>query len=1064
MESKLKTHLFMISTYMFKSKAKPSHTRNVLLILLVCLLQSSYAIGASEFSLNSYFNNKNTSILQENVITGIVKDSSGEPIIGANLRIKGTTVGTITDIDGNYNINAESGAILVVTYVGFKTQEITVTQKMTLDIILEEDEEMLDEVVVIGYGTIKKKDLTGATSSLKGETLAERRTTQLSSALQGAVSGVLVTRSGDEPGAGASKILIRGITTMGNSDPLIIVNGVPVESINDVNANDVESMSVLKDAASASIYGARAAAGVILITTKRANESDLRLTYNSEFGLDLPTSQPKNVPMQRYMEMYNELKYNDNPSAGLFSQFSEYEVNSWVENHKYDPDNYPITDWYDLLIRRYAPRQTHSLSFSGGTKNIKTRASINYDKSEGLYREAEHTYDRYVVRVNNDIVFNKYLAASVDLNIRNSQSHQPALSNVWDALRYYPANYAWRWTHGGLADMKGGNNLYGRLVNGGFRESSSSRYGGKVSLDFTPIKELKISAIVSPTLTTSKGKNFTKQAGYTGPDNPDIILGPFMGFETTNLSENRNDSKNWTAQLFANYDKTFGKHSVNLMGGYESYYYFHESLSASRNQFDLNYFPYLDAGPNNTIGNSGTAYEEGYNSFFGRAMYSYEGKYLLQANIRRDGSARFDKNHRWGSFPSFSAGWVLSEESFIKDRTDNWLSFLKLRASWGKLGNERIPRYPYLPVMEFTNSLFYNKADNSDLSYHKGIAQIGYAIRDISWETTESYDLGIDAYFFNSKLRISADYYKKETKGMLLDLEIPKYLGYQNPSQNAGEMFTTGFDIEIGWNDYIGDFSYGATFNFSDYLSKMGSLAGTQFIGNTVKMEGSYFDEWYGYIADGLFQTVEELETSAKLNNSTKVGDVKFLDISGPDGVPDGIISPEYDRQLLGNSQPRFLYGGTLFAEYKSFDLSTAFQGVGRQRVRYTQGMVQPLQNEWGSVPAIIDSNYWSSLNTDEQNASARFPRLTTTNGGSNNAMSTFWMFNGRYFRMKNITLGYTLPSYITEKASMNKVRFYASASDLFSIDKYPEGWDPERGNSSYPITISLLFGLSINF
>lgn len=1047
-------------TYLLKTKDKPNHSRHVLSMLLVCLIQGAYALTPTDFKSES-----DVSVsIQENRITGVVKDGYGDPVVGANISVKGTTVGTSSNADGHYQINVAPGSILVIAHLSFKTQEIKVSREKTLEIILEDNEELLEEAVVIGYGTMKKKDLTGATSSIKGETLANRRTTQLSSALQGAVSGVSVTRSGSAPGAGASKILIRGITTMSNSDPLIIVDGIPVENINDVNANDVESISVLKDASSAAIYGARAAAGVILITTKRANERDLKLTYNFDYGMDIPTAQPENVPMQRYMEMYNELKYNDNPSAGLFSQFSEYQVSNWVTNYQYDPDNYPVTDWYNLLIRPYAPRQTHALNLSGGSKNIKSRASVNYDKADGLYREADLTYKRYLIRVNNDIVFNKYLAASVDMNVKHSNSNEPALSSLWDALRYYPANYAWKWAHGGLADMKGGNNLYGRLVNGGNQESSSTRLAGMISLDFTPIRELKISARVSPTLTSSKGKRFTKEAGYTGPDNPDVILGPFMGFETTDLSENRNDSRNLTSQLLANYDKTFGKHSVNLMSGFEAYYYFHESLSASRNQFDLNYFPYLDAGPNNTIGNAGTAYEEGYNSYFGRVMYNYAGKYLLQANIRRDASARFDKNYRWGSFPSFSAGWVVSEESFLKNTTSSWLSFFKLRASWGRLGNERIGRYPYLPLMEFTNSLFYDKFSGTELSYHKGIAQIGYAIRDITWETTESYNLGVDAYFLNNKLNITGDYYKKETKGMLLNLEIPKYMGYQNPSQNAGKMHTNGFDIEVGWKDNIGKFSYGATLNFSDYLSRMGTLAGTQFIGNMVKKEGSYFDEWYGYISDGLFQTVEELETSPKLNNSTKVGDVKFLDISGPDGIPDGIISPEYDRVLLGNSQPRFLYGGTLTAGFKGLDISLAFQGVGKQRVRYTEGMVQPLQAEWGSVPAIIDNNYWSSFNSDEQNQAARFPRLTSTNRGNNNAMSTFWLFNGQYFRMKNITLGYTLPSHITENVNLKGARFYIAGNDLFSFNHYPTGWDPERGTSSYPITQSLLFGMSINF
>ena len=314
----------------------------------------------------------------EREITGYVQDAQGEPVIGASIRVKGTTVGTITDVSGRYTVKATNESTLVISFVGYRTEEVKVGNHNTIDIILQEDSELIDEVVVIGYGTAKKKDLTGAAANIKGDKVAERRTTQLATALQGAVSGVLVTRSSGEPGAGASNILVRGVTTIGDSSPLIVVDGIPVDNINDVNANDVESITVLKDAASASIYGSRAAAGVILVTTKRATEKDLRISYNFEYGIEIPTAQPKQVDFQRYLEMVNELKYNDNPAGGLYTVYTEDQVNNWVKNNKTDPDNYPITDWYDLLIKGSAPRQTHTLNLVGGSKNVKTRASLSY--------------------------------------------------------------------------------------------------------------------------------------------------------------------------------------------------------------------------------------------------------------------------------------------------------------------------------------------------------------------------------------------------------------------------------------------------------------------------------------------------------------------------------------------------------------------------------------------------------------------------------------------------------------------------------------------------------------
>jgi TonB-linked SusC/RagA family outer membrane protein len=502
------------------------------------------------------------------------------------------------------------------------------------------------------------------------------------------------------------------------------------------------------------------------------------------------------------------------------------------------------------------------------------------------------------------------------------------------------------------------------------------------------------------------------------------------------------------------------------MLGYENYYYLHESISAYADYFDIDNFPYLSLGNKDYASNSGSAYENAYRSLFGRIMYNYDDRYLLQVNMRRDGSSRFHSDYRWGNFPSVSAGWVISQEQFMKDVNPNILSFLKLRASWGRLGNERIgSNYPYVSLMSFTNTVFYDDATTTESTAYKTAAQYAYAIKNISWETTESFDIGVDARLFDGRLSFTGDFYRKTTKDMLLALAIPKYLGYDDPDQNAGKMNTTGYDLEVSWNDHIGDLTYGVNFNLSDYVSKMGTLNGTTFTSTgKISCEGSYYNEWYGYIADGIFQTEEELANSPKISASTKVGDIKYRDISGPDGVPDGKISEEYDRVLLGNSLPRYLFGGGINLGWKGIDFSIAFQGVGKQNARLTETMVQPLKSNWGAIPAIIDGSYWSTLNTDEQNEAARYPRLTYTNKDLNNAMSTFWLFNGAYFRMKNITLGYTLPQKWTRQAYINSLRIYVSGNDLFTFNHYPTGFDPERTATAYPLTRSVMFGLNVNF
>lgn len=1000
---------------------------------------------------------------QKKIITGTVVDPNGEAVIGANVLVKGTTNGTITDIDGKFSLEVPEGAMLLVSYIGYGDYETKVGNQSNLSITLKEDSQALDEVVVVGYGTMKKKDLTGAVGAVKGESLAARKTTQLSNALQGAVAGVTVTRDNSAPGATAGSIKVRGVTTIGDTSPLVIIDGIP-GSINDVNPNDVESMSVLKDAASASIYGSRAAAGVILITTKRAQESSLSINYNFEYGLEIPTKQPQYVGVKRFLETTNELRYNDNPSGGWNQAYSEDDINNWEKNHQTNPDKYPMTDWTDLILKGSAPRQTHTVSVAGGSKSVKSNASFVYDNIDGLY--GDRNYERYMIRSNNDFTINKYLGATLDFNFKRSNNHTPHY-NPFSDMRIAPMIYPAVWSNGEWASGKNGQNPYAKVIDGGYIDDLNNLIGGRAAINLTPLNGLKISGVIAPNYSFQKKKSFRKAIPYTLADDPNTISGYMEGYNTTMLTEDRNDSYNITIQGIANYMKTFGKHDLNIMAGYETYYSHAENLSASRDQYELDDFPYLDVGPLDLRDNSGSATELAYQSWFGRIAYSFDNKYLLQANIRYDGSSRFHSDYRWGAFPSFSAGWVMSEESFIKEKNINWLSFLKLRASYGTLGNERITDsngnplyYPYQAFINFSDVLFYK---NGEIIPELSAAQWAYAVENISWETTSSVDVGLDATFFNNRLRLTADYYNKQTKDMLLALEIPDYVGFDNPQKNTGKMYTNGYDIEIGWNDQIGDLTYGISANFSDFVSKMGDLGGTEFLGDQVKIEGSEFNEWYGYLSDGLMLTEEDLQ-GPKLNDNVQLGDVKYKDISGPEGKPDGKISPEYDRVLLGGSLPRFQYGGTLNLGYKGFDFSLAFQGIGRQNVRISSAMVQPLQENWGNTPAIIDGKYWSEKNTPEQNANAKYPRLTYANANSNYAMSDYWLFNGRYFRLKNITLGYTLPKTWTEKVTIKQARIYVAANDLFCVSQYPSGWDPEMGTSSYPITTSVLFGLSVKF
>ena len=983
-------------------------------------------------------------------ITGVVKDMSGEPIIGANIKEKGADIGTITDIDGKFEILIGSNDILQISYIGYQNKEVKPGKDNHLVVTLEDSEQQLDEVVVVGYGTAKKIDLTGSVSSLDGKKLKSNYSPQLSNQLQGQMAGVQVTRSNGDPSSGTS-IRVRGITTMSTNDPLVIIDGVP-GYLNYVSPEDVQDIQVLKDAASAAIYGSRAAAGVILITTKRAKNKEFSLSYNAEYSIDAPTSVPEFANAVDWMTGFNEMKYNDGASD-LYSAYSQDFINEYNNNHRTDPDNNPDTDWMSFL-KKSTSHQKHSLSLTGGTDKLKTKFSLNYYSSDALYDVKE--YSRFNIRSNNDYNINEWIHANIDMNLayaKNIKPHGDPVSNLMQASPLYNAY----WADGTYADGKDGDNPLAAIALGGVANNKTYRFSGKMQLDLKPVKDLVITMIAAPNYSFSKNKNQTKKIRYRKL-NGDYIYA--SGYGATNLKEERNDNHSLTMQFYANYKLNISKHTLNAMAGYEDYSYSWENLNASRDNYLLDNFPYLNLGPEDYQYNGGDAGHNAYRSVFGRLMYNYNGKYILQANVRSDGSSRFAKGYRWGTFPSVSAGWIMSEESWFKN---NIIDYLKLRGSVGQLGNERIgSEFPYQALLNFGTAYIPNTTTRQ-VDVVQTAFQSDYAFKNITWETTTTYGLGFDMNLLNSRLKFVCDVYYKKTKDMLLQIGFPSYFGYNSPQSNAADMHTKGWDLELSWNDQINDFRYGVSFNLSDYRSIMGYMADKQVIGsNKITEKGSYYREWYMYKSEGIILDEDAMYNAdgteiALLTANDKPGCIKYKDFNG-----DGVINASNDRVKLGNSLPELLYGGSAWAEWKNFDFNLSFQGVGHQNSYWNWSSI-PYRLQAFSCPQNVVDSHWSPNNTREQNAKAKYP-MYTTNTTNIYAGSSFYLFNGAYMRIKNITLGYTVPKEISKLLLLNKLRVYFSANDLPAFSHYPKGYDPEWDRSSDLIMSSYIFGLNLTF
>lgn len=991
-----------------------------------------------------------TCVLAQNknkIITGVVTDEQNNPLVGVSVLLKGSSSATITNGDGKFSLSVspDKEHVIKFSYVGYDSREIAIDVKtVTVSVALKEQVNALNEVVAVGYGVQKKANLTGSVSSVGNKEIARRPVMRASAALQGLSAGVTVTQSSGQPGSDGATIRIRGIGTLNDSDPLILVDGVQGD-LDGINPNDIESISVLKDAASSAIYGSRAANGVILVTTKSGTKDKLKANYDGYIGLQQFTKLPEFVDGYDYMLAMNEAYKN----TGMSALYSDSYLESYLRYKNIDPDNYPDTDWQKALYTGSGITQNHYASVSGGTDRIQGFASFGYQDQEGILEN--FTADRYSIKSNITMSVNKWLKASMLLDGRRSTNTNPTYESIIkEYVNRIPSIYPNILKDGRYGVGYNGRNPVALALYGGNTVKTYDKLRASLQVDITPVKGLDIDLNFSPKLnnTYSKVSKKTVDTYYPGQETPAYSI-PAIS------SLSQSDAKSTEALMHAivRYNNTIKDHSFGLMAGYEQIVYKTSDLSLSREGYVLPEYEVIDAGSSENLTNGGSASEWALLSYFGRINYSYKSKYLLEANIRKDGSSRFADGHRYGIFPSFSAGWRISEEDFMKPL--DWMSNLKFRASWGRLGNQEIGTYPAYSTITFGQSYVFNgKVANSGV-------QKSYANEDITWETSETSDIGVDVGFFKNKLTASFDYYVKNTSDILLRLPIAGTTGLNAPYQNAGVVRNNGWDLEVTYNNSINGFKYSMGFNLSDVHNKVIDLkgAGPIISGYNIIDEGYPINSIYGYKSNGLFRTSEDLSNypSQSYFGTYGLGDIKYMNVSDEN---DQNVINAYDRTVIGNQIPRFTYGLNFTGSYKSFDMSLFFQGVGKRDIILTGDAVWALYNA-GKMQKW-QSDCWSESNVD-----ASYPRLIAASSHNNFNYSDFWVYNAAYLRLKNMQIGYTVPKALTSRMGISNIRVYFTADNLFTIDDLPDGWDPEMNSGDaeiYPITKTYLAGIQFTF
>jgi len=986
----------------------------------------------------------------DRAITGKVTDEAGEGLPGVNVILKGTQTGTTSQADGSFELTVPDGnVVLVFSFVGYLSQERTVTTATSLDIVLVSDTKALEEVVVVGYGTQKKVNLTGAVATVNSEDLEKRTVTKASLALQGQMSGISVRQNSGNPAGNSASLTIRGQGTFsgaGNS-PLVLVDGIE-SSLDNVDPNDIESVSILKDAASAAIFGSKAANGVILVETKKGVIGKPVFSYNMYVGKNQPTMIPEMINSWEYAQAVNEAYTN----AGQQIRYSDADIQKFRSGT--DPD-FPNFDHIGYLFGSGSGLEhKHDISIRGGTQQTQYMFSAGYYNQQGIIMK--NNAERYNIRLNLDTKLHEKLNFSVKLAAVKTGSNQPS-SPYGGGL-------------GGIISgaMRNANSIHGPSPDGFWGRNETLHPEADLnSKSFIKNGGANIYTNGSLAWNIAKNLKLTGQVGYTfnvGDSKAFIATYPITssyGITLNSLTTSWSQSDALTLLSLLEYNKSVGDHNFSGTVGISGQSYNSKSISAYRDAFPNNEIYEIDAGATARGRQGGSAARNTLASYFGRVNYNFREKYLLEANFRYDGSSRFPQDNRWGLFPSFSAGWRIIKEDFM-DNQFTWLSDLKLRGSWGRLGNQSIGDYPYQNLL----ALGQNYPFGNELN--PGAAVTTIPNKNITWESTAITDIGIDVALLNNRLSLSADYFIKTTSDILYNVSVSNMLGASPSATNAGKVENKGWDFNVKYKGNSGDFSYGIAGMLSIVNNKVKQLANIDRDINAGLFVGYPIGSAYGFMHDGLFVNNDEVANypTQPFSFLANPGNIKFKDISGPDGVPDGIVNATYDRTIIGRPLPVTTYSFTFNGGYRNFDFNLLFQGEGGRRDMVNLGQFFfPLENN-GNVQREAFENRWTEANPDPN---AAFPKLSFISSGFYNTNKvSYWMRDATFIRLKNAQIGYSLPDKLLGKSFLSKVRIYVSGENIFTVSGYYKGWDPEMqtggGGWFYPLSRLYVAGVNVKF